>query len=344
MPIAGGPSGRDYRCGATAEMPQWLSRYILIVIAFLLCDWRGVHVQRWSLPALDSTMSFLADGSGPLVMLLHGNPTSSHLWRNVIPNLAGLGYHVIAVDLIGMGLSGPSRRGYRLLDHLAYLEAFVDTLGAPELVLVGHDWGGVLALALARSRRESVRGVAVLEAHLHPIASWSDMSEADREMFSRLRAHGSGEQAIIGENFFVEVVLPSGIVRRLGTTEHDGYRAPFSNAESRAPILQWVREIPIGGRPADVAQTIVQNQEVLQDADLPTLLLYGTPGALVGQAEVQWCATHGRAMTLASIGEGTHFLPEDRPGDIVKALVVWLRTLKPLEIGTSTTKAKPWRA
>lgn len=301
-------------------------------------------MQRRSLPVLDSTMSFIADGSGPLVMLLHGNPTSSHLWRNVIPNLARLGYRVIAVDLIGMGLSGPSRRGYRLVDHLAYLEAFVDTLDAPELVLVGHDWGGVMALALARSRRKSVRGVAVLEAHLHPIASWSDMSEADREMFSQLRAPGSGEQAIIGENFFVEVVLPSGIVRRLGATEHDGYRAPFIDAESRAPILQWVREIPIGGEPADVAQIIVRNQDVLQDADLPTLLLHGAPGALVGEAEVQWCATYGRAMTLAAIGEGTHFLPEDRPSEIVEALAVWLRTLKPLVIGAPTTNTKPWRA
>lgn len=321
-----------------------MSRYITSVIALLLCDRRGVHVQRRSLPVLDSTMSFLADGSGPLVMLLHGNPTSSHLWRNVIPNLAGLGYRVIAVDLIGMGLSGPSRRGYRLVDHLAYLEGFVDTLGAPELVLVGHDWGGVLALALARSRREVVRGVAVLEAHLHPIASWSDMSEADREMFSRLRAEGSGEQTIIEENFFIEVVLPSGIVRRLGVTEHDGYRAPFMKTESRAPILQWVREIPIGGEPADVAQIIVRNQDILQDEDLPTLLLHGAPGALVGEAEVKWCATHGRAMTLTSIGEGTHFLPEDRPSEIVEALAVWLRTLKPLEIDTSTTNANPPRA
>jgi haloalkane dehalogenase len=114
----------------------------------------------------------------------------------------------------------------------------------------------------------------------------------------------------------------------LSAAEHGGYRAPFIDAGSRAPILQWVREIPIGGEPADVAQLIVHNQDVLQDADLPTLLMHASPGALIGDAEIQWCATHGRAMTLAAIGEGTHFLPEDRPNEIVDALAVWLGTLK----------------
>lgn len=284
-------------------------------------------MKRRTLPVLDSTMSFVEDGSGPLVLLMHGNPTSSHLWREVIPSLADAEYRVIAVDLIGMGRSGRSGRGYRLVGHLAYLEAFLDALGVAEVVLVGHDWGGVMALALARSHHASVRGVAVLEAHLHPIDDWSDMSDADREMFSRLRAPGSGELAVLEENFFVEVVLPAGIVRDLSPAEHDEYRAPFRDEASRAPILQWVREIPIGGKPADVAQLIVQNQDVLRDVELPTLLIYGTPGALIGEAEIEWCATHGRAMTLAACGHGTHFLPEDRPREIADALSAWLPTL-----------------
>ncbi|SMH29683.1 Pimeloyl-ACP methyl ester carboxylesterase [Rathayibacter oskolensis] len=206
-------------------------------------------MERRTLPVLDSTMAFLEAGSGPTVVLLHGNPTSSHLWRNVIPGVAEAGYRVIAADLIGMGRSGSSGRGYRLVDHLAYLEAFLDALGVPDPVLVGHDWGGVLALALARSRPASVRGAAVLEAHLHPIDDWSDLSEADSEMFSRLRAQGSGEQAVIEDNFFVEVVLPAGVVRDLAASDHDGYRAPFTDAAARAPILQWVREIPSPANP-----------------------------------------------------------------------------------------------
>ena len=131
-------------------------------------------------------MSFTDAGSGPLVLFLHGNPTSSYLWRNIAPTIAAHGYRTIAVDLIGMGASGASNRGYRLVDHLAYLETFLDALAVNELTLVGHDWGGVLALALARSRPDQVRGVSILEAHIHPIDSWSDLPQPDQEMFSRL--------------------------------------------------------------------------------------------------------------------------------------------------------------
>lgn len=214
---------------------------------------------------LNSSMAFVELGSGPLVLFLHGNPTSSYLWRNVTPGVAAHGYRTIAVDLIGMGASGPSSRGYRLIDHLAYLEAFLDTLDAPHLTVVGHDWGGVLALALARSRPEQIDRVGLVEAHIHPIERWSDFSDADREMFSRLRTEGTGEQAIMEENFFIEAVLPSGIFRTLNAEEHDNYRAPFLDQDSRAPIQQWVREIPIAGTPADVAQIIQDNLDVLRD-------------------------------------------------------------------------------
>lgn len=269
-------------------------------------------------------MAFVELGSGPLVVFLHGNPTSSYLWRNVTPAVAARGYRTIAVDLIGMGASGPSSRGYRLIDHLEYLEALLDTLDTPSLTLVGHDWGGVLALALARSRPEQVDGVGLLESHLHPIEHWSGFSDADREMFSRLRAPGTGEQAIIEENFFIEAVLPSGILRTLDTEEHDRYRAPFLDRAARAPILQWVREIPIAGAPADVKQIIQDNLEVLRDPERPTLLMHGSPGAIIGPQEIAWCTTRGKAMAVKSVGAGTHFLPEDRPGEIAGALVAWL--------------------
>lgn len=277
-----------------------------------------------TVPVLGSTMSFTEVGSGPLVLFLHGNPTSSYLWRDIAPAVAAHGYRTIAVDLIGMGASGVSDRGYRLFDHLAYLEAFLDTLAVDVLTLVGHDWGGVMALALARSRPDQVRGVAVVEAHIHPIDTWSDLPDPDREMFARLRAEGSGEHAVLEENFFVEVVLPAGVVGGLSRDDHDRYRAPFRDPISRAPILQWVREIPIAGAPADVAHLIRKNLDVFRDPSLPTLLLYGTPGAIIGPAEIAWCSTHGRNMTFAAVGAGTHFLPENRPTEIVRALAEWL--------------------
>ncbi|MDJ0363237.1 haloalkane dehalogenase [Rhodococcus sp. H29-C3] len=281
-------------------------------------------MKRRTLPVLGSMMSFIEAGSGPLVLFLHGNPTSSYLWRNIAPAVAAHGYRAIAVDLIGMGASGASDRGYRLIDHLAYLETFLDELAVKRLTLVGHDWGGVLALALARSRPDQVRGVSILEAHIHPIDSWSDLPGPDREMFSRLRAEGSGEQTVLEENFFVEVVLPSGIVRSLTREDHDRYRAPFPDPASRAPILQWVREIPIAGNPSDVADVIRENLDVFRDPALPTLLIHGTPGAIIGTAELAWCSAHGQSMTFAAVGAGTHFLPEDRPGEIVSALASWL--------------------
>lgn len=277
-----------------------------------------------TLPVLDSSISFVEQGSGPLVLLLHGNPTSSYLWRDVTPPLAARGYRTIAVDLIGMDASGASRRGYRLVDHLAHLEALLDTLDAPHLTLVGHDWGGVLALALARSRPQQVRGVGIMEAHIHPIERWSDLSDADRAMFSRLRAEGTGEQAIVEENVFIEAVLPSGILCTLSAEEHDHYRAPFLDRAARAPILRWVREIPIAGTPTDVAQILRDNLAVLRDPGQPTLLLHGSPGAIVGPDEIAWCTTHGQSMTVRSVGAGTHFLPEDRPSEIADALIEWL--------------------
>lgn len=278
-----------------------------------------------TVPVIDSSLSFVDEGSGPPVLFLHGNPTSSYLWRNILPPLGRHGYRT----LIGMGRSGSSGRGYRLADHLACLDAFLDALELRDLTLVGHDWGGVMALALARRHPERVTGVAILEAHLHPIESWSGMSVGDREMFSRLRADGSGERSVLDGNFFVEVVLPSGIMRDLTTKEHDRYREPFPDAASRMPILQWVREIPIAGQPADVAHLIVQNQKALKDPALPTLLMHGDPGAVIGAAGVAWCAEFGRATTITAVGAGTHFLPEDRPGEIVDALVAWLAGTSP---------------
>lgn len=286
-------------------------------------------METRSLPDLDTHLSFVDGGSGPPLLFLHGNPTSSYLWRHVLPPLVRRGYRTIAVDLVGMGRSGPSGRGYRLVDHLAHLDAFLHGLALSGATLVGHDWGGVLALALARRHPRLVAGVAVLETHLHPVDSWAAMSAGDRELFGRLRAEGSGEQAVLVENVFVETVLPSGILRGLSGEEHDRYREPFPDAASRAPVLQWVREIPIEGEPADVAQLVLDNQQALCDPGLPTLLLHGDPGALVGQDEIAWCAAHGRAMTTAPVGAGTHFLPEDVPGGIAAALVAWLPATRP---------------
>jgi haloalkane dehalogenase len=271
-----------------------------------------------------SRLRYVEVGDGPPVLFLHGNPTSSYLWRNVLGPVARHGFRCIALDLIGMGGSGKPAIGYRLADHVAFLDAFLDAMELPPTVVVGHDWGAVLAVDLLSRRPDQVRALAFMEGHLHPIDRWSDMDPGGRELFGALRTPGVGERMVLGDNMFVEQVLPSGMAHHLTDEEWAAYRAPFLRPADRLPILSWVREIPIEGEPADVADLVARNQRVLVSASVPTLLLHGTPGAVVGAAEVRWCRTHCPAMAIADIGPGTHFLPEDRPDEIVAALVGWL--------------------
>ncbi|GAB3940793.1 haloalkane dehalogenase [Kribbella albertanoniae] len=271
-----------------------------------------------------SWLQYVEVGAGDPVLFLHGNPTSSYLWRNVIGAVARAGRRCIALDLIGMGGSGKPTLDYRLVDHLGFVEAFVEALELSDLTLVGHDWGAVIALDHARRFRDRVRGVAFMEGHLRPIARWSDMDEGSRGLFQRVRTPGVGEQLIIQENFFVEEVLPAGILRTLSQEELDAYRAPYRDPAARLPVWRWPQEIPIEGAPADVAAIVTANQAVLADPDLPKLLLHANPGAVIGPAEVAWCREHGQALTIVDLGPGTHFLPEDRPTEIATALNNWL--------------------
>ncbi|MDV8020259.1 haloalkane dehalogenase [Rhodococcus sp. IEGM 1330] len=268
-------------------------------------------------------MHYVESGDGPAMVFLHGNPTSSYLWRDVTSVVAPAGYRCIAVDLVGMGRSGVSSSGYRLVDHIAQVGEFIDELGLSDVILVGHDWGAVIALALARSDPGRVRGVAVMEGHLRPIDRWDDMDDGARALFSALRTAGVGEGMVFVDNVMIETVLPSGILRTLSPEEMDAYRRPFVNPDSREPMLRWTREIPIAGEPSDVVSIVTSNQQVFADATMPTLLMHGTPGAVVGRAEVAWCRNHGRAMTIVDVGSGTHFLPEDQPAATADALLGW---------------------
>lgn len=274
---------------------------------------------------LDSTMHYLEIGSGLPVVFLHGNPTSSYLWRNVLPAVVEQGWRCIALDLIGMGASGKPDSGYRLSDHIRYVDAFLESLGS-DVVLVGHDWGAVIALDHARRFAHRTRGVAFLEGHIHPVDRWADLGDG-AELFRRLRTPGVGERMILEDNLFVESVLPAGILRALTSEEWDAYRAPFVDPTSRWPMLRWVQEIPIDGHPPDVADLVTANQATIADPAIPKLLLHATPGAVIGQSEVDWCRRHGRSIDVVDLGAGTHFLPEDRPQEIATALLRWLPNL-----------------
>ena len=189
-----------------------------------------------------------------------------------------------------------------------------------------HDWGVALGLHYLTRYPDGVRAVAFMEGHLHPVARWEDFDEGSREMFGSLRAQGVGERMVIEENFFVEKVLPGGTLRELSKEEMDAYRAPYVEKDARKPVLQWVREIPIAGEPADVAAIVSGYRAFLTASDVPKLLLYARPGAVVGADEAAWCETLPN-LTAVDVGEGLHFLPEDKPDEIGRALAGWLEAL-----------------
>lgn len=248
--------------------------------------------------------------------------------RNVLGPVASSGWRCIALDLIGMGGSGKPDIGYRLADHAAFLDAFLDTLQLPSVILIGHDRGAVLAIDLLGRRPQRVRAVAFLEGHLHPIDSWDDMDAGGRELFGGLRTPEVGERMVATDNTMVELVLPSGVVGNLTAEDMAAYRAPFLRPEDRLPTLRWAREIPIAGEPDDVVQLVTRNQHVLATSPVPRLLLHGSPGAVVGEDEVDWCRRNCPGLTVVDVGPGTHFLPEDHPEEIAAALNDWLAAMR----------------
>lgn len=273
-------------------------------------------------------MNYIEVGSESPVLLLHGNPTSSHLWRHVLEYAAerDQGHRWIAPDLIGMGRSGKPDIGYRLADHVAYLDAFVNTLGLSTLILVGHDWGVALALDFLRRRPADVAAVAFMEGHVRPLTGWDEFDGGGRELFQRLRTPGLGEQMVLTDNFFIDTLLPAALTRPLSEADLAVYRSPYLDQESRRPLLQWAREIPISGDPHDVATRMQVAAATMEATDLPNLLVHGTPGVLIAAETVDAYRSSTRNLSVASIGGHTgHFLPEDAPAEVSAALIDWVK-------------------
>ena len=273
-------------------------------------------------------MAYVDEGDGPVVLFLHGNPTSSYIWRNVIPHVAA-DHRAIAVDLIGMGDSGKPDIDYTLQDHLAYLEGFVDAVGLEDITLVLHDWGGGLGTYYAANHSENVRAVALMEAAVPPvlpIQSW-EMLQPDevRETYRAMRDPAVGPELIIQQNIFIEQIIPSGVLRTLSEAEMDAYRAPFQTEQARAPLLAWPNEIPIEGNPARNAEAMDEVYEWLTTSEQPKLVLYATPGWLFTPEVTEWIAANYSNAETRPIGAGSHFVQEDQPEAIGRHLSDWLR-------------------
>lgn len=277
---------------------------------------------------LDSVIHYEEAGEGDPIVLLHGNPTSSYLWRNVIPGLQGEG-RCLAPDLIGFGRSGKPKIDYRFVDHARYLDAWFDALGLDRVTIIGHDWGGALGFHWAARHPEQVAAVAFFETIIKPL-TWEEWPPAAVDIFRGFRTPETGEQLILDRNLFIEAVLPGSVERNLSEEEMEAYRAPFTDRDARWPMLQWPRELPIEGEPADVVAIVQAYGDWLRSSrGVPKLLLTFEPGAIIGQSVVEWCRSNLASFEIHACGRGIHFVQEDEGPAIADTIRSWRRRVLP---------------
>ncbi|MEU1662545.1 haloalkane dehalogenase [Streptomyces sparsogenes] len=272
---------------------------------------------------LDSTIHYRESGTGVPIVFLHGNPTSSYLWRHVLPAV-GPG-RLLAPDLIGMGESGKPDIDYTFADHARYLDAWFDALGLQDVILVGHDWGGALAFDWAARHPDRVRGIAFTETIVKPM-TWEEFPEGGRELFRAIKTEGVGEAMMLDDNLFIEG-LPDTVATPLAPGDADVYRKPYPTRESRLPLLRWARSMPLGGEPADVVARVEAYDRWLEAGpEVPKLLLTFAPGpgVMMHDGLIAWCADNIAGLEIErSEAVAGHHTPEDQPALIAAALSAW---------------------
>ncbi|MBO9423325.1 haloalkane dehalogenase [Labrenzia sp. R4_1] len=285
-------------------------------------DWAAAK-KKISIEGHD--MTYVERGQGRPIVFLHGNPTSSFLWRDVIPECEHLG-RCIAPDLIGMGdsakLPNPGPDTYTFQTHRRFLEGFLAAVGVDKnAVFVIHDWGSALGFDWANRHRNAVAGIAYMEGIVKPLADWSEFNPEAAPIFQGFRSE-KGEELILDRNLFVDRVLPGSILRDLSAEEQAEYRRPFRNRDDRWPTLTWPRQIPIGGEPADVTQIASEYAAWMAENDLPKLLINADPGAILIGAPRDFCRTWKNQHEVTV--KGSHFIQEDSGAEIGRAVAGWL--------------------
>jgi haloalkane dehalogenase len=273
-------------------------------------------------------IAYVEQGDGDPIVLLHGNPTSSFLWRNVVPELVESG-RVIVPDLIGQGDSeklpasaGPER--YSLEVAYSYVEGLLDAIGANENVtLVIHDWGSSIGFLWAMRHPEAIKGVAYMEAIVKPV-SWDDWPESAVGIFKGFRSD-KGEDLILNRNMFIEAVLPSSVIRTLSDAEMDAYRAPHLNADDRQPLLNWPRQIPIDGSPVDMVALVNEYGAFMAGSSVPKLFINAEPGSILTGPQREFCRSWPNQQEITV--KGLHFIQEDSPVEIGQAVANWLNNI-----------------
>lgn len=286
--------------------------------------------EKRKINVLGREMAYVETGEGDPIVFLHGNPTSSYLWRSILPHLASLG-RCIAPDLIGMGDSEPSgstgRDAYSFTEHRQYLDALLDTLGVKDkALLVLHDWGSGLGFDWANRNRDKIQGIAYMEAIVRPI-TWNDWPKSARDIFQAMRSD-AGEEIVLEKNVFVERILPNSILRTLADDEMAEYRRPFTEAgERRRPTLTWPREIPIDGEPAEMVEIVDDyGRWLAEDASVPKLFINADPGTILIGKQREFCRSWPNQEEITV--SGLHFVQEDSPEEIGRAIAEFATRLR----------------
>lgn len=274
-----------------------------------------------------SKIHYVDIGSGDPILFLHGNPTYSYIWRNIIPHLVAQG-RCIALDLIGMGKSDHPDIDYKFVDHIEYIDGFIEKLGLKNITLVLHDWGSGIGFHYASKHPDNVKGIAFLESMLMPMPDWSAFDAEGEKTFRAFRTPDVGWDMIVNQNVFIEGILPGLILRKLSDEEMNFYRAPYLKPENRKAVWAWPNQLSIEGEPKDVTEIINAYQKWLMKTDIPKLMFTATPGLLIQAPVVEWAEKNLKNLTVVNVGPGLHYLQEDHPHEIGWALAKWYSSIK----------------
>ncbi len=272
-----------------------------------------------------SKMHYIDEGKGNPVLFLHGNPTSSYLWRNIIPYLSK-NARCIAPDLIGMGKSDKPNIPYKFIDHYDYLKTFIEKLELKNVTLVIHDWGSALGFHYAFEHQENIKAIAFMEGIYRP-AKWSALPKVMKRGFKMMRTPFLGWLMISVGNIFIKKLFPSSIIRKLSKKELDAYAEPYPTISSRKPLRIWPTEIPFDGTPKNMYQIVNSYHNWLKETEIPKLLLYAKPGLLIRKKDVTWIQDNFPNVKTVPVGKGLHFIQEDTPDMIGTELAKWHSTL-----------------
>ena len=287
------------------------------------------YADKKNITINNKTMSYIDEGEGDTIIFQHGNPTSSYLWRNVMPHLEGQG-RLIACDLIGMGdsekLTNSGPDSYNYFEHRDFLFTLLEELNiGKQVVFVIHDWGSALGFDWSFQNKDRVQGIAYMEGIVKPV-TWDEWPENATKVFQGFRSE-AGESMVLDKNIFVERVLPSSIMRELSEEEMDEYRRPFLNpGEDRRPTLSWPRQIPIQGKPKEVVEVVEIYSKWLSSSDLPKLFINADPGSILTGKQREFCRSWPNQEEVTV--KGTHFMQEDSPDEIGKAVSRFVSKLR----------------